>query len=70
MRRTQNIVPMGEGRAKPLSIAIPREMVQRIDRIREELGLTRSKVVRRLLRFSLNDYEAPKRKKQHLARGL
>jgi hypothetical protein len=51
------VVPEGEGEAKPLSIAYPEKLVERIDKIAKETGNTRSDTIRHLLRWGCSAYE-------------
>lgn len=51
------VVPEGEGEAKPLSIAFPEKMIERIDRIAKETGNSRSDTVRHLLRWAMDAYD-------------
>lgn len=52
------IVPKGEeGDSRPLSIAFPREMLVRIDRIKKATNNSRSAVIKHLLRWALEAYD-------------
>jgi Arc/MetJ-type ribon-helix-helix transcriptional regulator len=52
------IVPKGEeGDTRPLSIAFPREMLTRIDRIKKATNNSRSAVIKYLLRWALDAYD-------------
>ena len=54
------IVPRGEdaGELKPLSIAFPRDMLARIDRIKKATNnRSRSMVIKHLLRWALDAYD-------------
>jgi Arc/MetJ-type ribon-helix-helix transcriptional regulator len=52
------IIPQGEkGDTRPLSVAFPKAMLQRIDRIAKATGNNRSDAIRHLLRWALDTYE-------------
>jgi hypothetical protein len=51
------VVPEGEGDAKPLSIAYPEKMLERIDKVAHETHNSRSETIRHLLRWALNAYD-------------
>lgn len=51
------VVPKGEGEAKPLSIAFPEKMLERIDKIASETDNSRSETIRHLLRWAMEAYE-------------
>lgn len=52
------IVPQGEeGDTTPLSIAFPRSMLQRIDKIKKATNNSRSAVIKYLLRWALDAYD-------------
>lgn len=52
------IVPRGEeGDTTPLSIAFPRSMLARIDKIKKATNNSRSAVIKHLLRWALDAYD-------------
>ena len=52
------IIPPGErGETRPLSIAFPKAMLQRIDKIAKDTHNNRSDTIRYLLRWALEAYE-------------
>lgn len=53
----QPIVPKGEGEVKPLSIAFPKALLTRIDRVAKETNNNRSDTIRHLLRWALDAYD-------------
>lgn len=53
----QPIVPKGEGEVKPLSIAFPKSLLTRIDKVAKETNNNRSDTIRHLLRWALDAYE-------------
>ena len=53
----QPIVPKGEGGVKPLSIAFPKQLLVRIDRVAKETNNNRSDTIRHLLRWALDAYD-------------
>lgn len=53
----QPIVPKGEGEVKPLSIAFPKALLARIDKVAKETNNNRSDTIRHLLRWALDAYD-------------
>lgn len=53
----QPIVPKGEGGVKPLSIAFPKALLTRIDKVSKETNNSRSDTIRHLLRWALDAYD-------------
>lgn len=52
------IVPKGEeGDTRPLSVAFPRSMLARIDKIAKATSNNRSDTIRHLLRWALDAYD-------------
>lgn len=52
------IIPKGEhGDTRPLSIAFPRSMIAKIDKVARETRNNRSDAIRHLLRWAIEAYE-------------
>lgn len=52
------LIPVGEGKGKPLSMRVPEQVLKRIDKVAHETQNSRTDAILHLLRWALDKYGA------------
>lgn len=51
------VVPAGEGLAQPMSLRVPKKLIERIDAVAKATGNPRTETLLHLVRWALDEYE-------------
>lgn len=52
------VVPEGEGIAQPMSLRVPKKLVERIDAVAKATGNPRTETLLHLVRWALDEYDS------------